>query len=106
MLYHDLRSSPPAPQPSNVIRLHRSHAHQILCIRHMGIKLRELCMKMCILPVPVCGNLGDGLRSLLGGGVGVGGWRIGDWVAGQPVCGTGRHLRWPRPIGSINRAAL
>ena len=106
MLHQDLRSSPPAPQPSNVIRLHSSHAHQILCIRHVGIKLRELCMQMCILPIPVCGSLGDGLRSLLGGGIGVGRWGIGDRVARQPICGAGRHFRWPRPNGSINGAAL
>ena len=92
MLDRDSRSSPPAPQPSNVIGLHSSHAHQILCIRHMGIELRELSMQMCILPIPVCGNLGDGLRSLLGGGSGVRRRRVGDRVARKPVCGVGRHF--------------
>ena len=49
-------------------------------------------MQMRILTVPVCGDLGDGLGSLLGGGFGVGRWRVGDREARQPVCGIGRHF--------------
>ena len=105
ILNHGLRSSPPASQPSNVIRLHSSHSHQVLCISHMGIELRELCMQMCVLPIPICGDLGDGVRSLLGG-IGVGRWWVGDRIARKPVCGIGRHFDWSRPTSATNRAAL
>ena len=58
-------------------------------------------MQMCILPIPVCVGLGDGLRGLLGGGSRVGRWRVGDGVTGQPVCGIGRHSNWLPPIHKV-----
>lgn len=46
----NLRSAPPRAQAPDIIRLHRRHMQQILCIGQMRVQLRQLRMQMRVLP--------------------------------------------------------